>query len=44
MSFDNFFDEPKFDYESEKKKFIQNLNFLKENLDNQGNLMRRFQR
>ena len=29
MSFDNFFDEPKFDYESEKKKFIQNLNFLK---------------
>ena len=29
MSFDNFFDEPKFDYESEKKKFIENLNFLK---------------
>jgi len=29
MSFDDFFDEPKFDYESEKKKFIDNLNFLK---------------
>ena len=30
MSFEDFFDELKFDYEKEKKKFIDNLNFLKE--------------
>ena len=30
MSFDDFFDEVEFDYEKEKKKFIDNLNFLKE--------------
>ena len=30
MSFEDFFDEVKFDYEKEKKKFIDNLNFLKE--------------
>jgi len=29
MSFEDFFDELKFDYEKEKKKFIDNLNFLK---------------
>ena len=30
MSFEDFFDEVKFDYDKEKKKFIDNLNFLKE--------------
>ena len=30
MAFEDFFDELKFDYEKEKKKFIDNLNFLKE--------------
>ena len=29
MAFEDFFDELKFDYEKEKKKFIDNLNFLK---------------
>ena len=29
MAFEDFFDEVKFDYEKEKKKFIDNLNFLK---------------
>ena len=29
MGFDSFFDEPKFDFEAERKKFIDNLDFLK---------------
>ena len=29
MGFDSFFDEPKFDFDAERKKFIDNLDFLK---------------
>jgi hypothetical protein len=29
MSFNDFFDEEKFDFEAERKKFIDNLDFLK---------------
>ena len=29
MAFDSFFDEPKFDFDVERKKFIDNLDFLK---------------
>jgi len=29
MGFNNFFDEPQFDFEAERKKFIDNLDFLK---------------
>jgi len=29
MGFDSFFDEPKFDFDAERKKFINNLDFLK---------------
>ena len=30
MTFEDFFDDVKFDYDTEKKKFIDNLNFLKD--------------
>ena len=29
MGFNNFFDEPQFDFDAERKKFIDNLDFLK---------------
>ena len=29
MGFDSFFDEPKFDFDAERKKFVDNLDFLK---------------
>ena len=29
MGFNDFFDEEKFDFEAERKKFIDNLDFLK---------------
>ena len=29
MSFNDFFDEQKFDFEAERKKFIDNLDYLK---------------
>ena len=29
MGFSNFFDEPQFDFDTERKKFIDNLDFLK---------------
>ena len=29
MGFDDFFDEEKFDFDTERKKFINNLDFLK---------------
>ena len=29
MGFNDFFDEPQFDFDAERKKFIDNLDFLK---------------
>ena len=29
MGFNSFFDEPKFDFNAERKKFIDNLDYLK---------------
>ena len=29
MGFNDFFDEPQFDFDKEKQKFIDNLDFLK---------------